>query len=99
MDRAGWHYPTGDLRVSDGDRDRALSELTQAFQVGRLTADELITDPGMPWAPTPGTNTPEPRRRPQEHSDEDRISATSAAQSPHERPRLGVRDVHGVRRI
>jgi hypothetical protein len=41
MDRAGWNYPPGDLRVSDADRDRALSELSQAFQVGRLTADEF----------------------------------------------------------
>jgi Domain of unknown function (DUF1707) len=41
MDRGGWSYPAGDLRVSDADRDRALSELTEAFQVGRLTADEF----------------------------------------------------------
>jgi Domain of unknown function (DUF1707) len=40
MDRAGWSYPPGDLRVSDADRDRALSELSQAFQAGRITADE-----------------------------------------------------------
>jgi hypothetical protein len=41
MDRAGWNYPTGDLRVSDADRDRALSELSEAFQAGRITADEF----------------------------------------------------------
>jgi hypothetical protein len=41
MDRGGWSYPEGDLRVSDADRDRALSELTEAFQAGRLTADEF----------------------------------------------------------
>jgi Domain of unknown function (DUF1707) len=41
MDRAGWNYPSGDLRVSDADRDRALHELTGAFQAGRLTADEF----------------------------------------------------------
>ena len=41
MDRAGWSYPSGDFRVSDADRDRALSELSDAFQVGRLTADEF----------------------------------------------------------
>ncbi len=34
-------YPPGDLRISDADRDRALSELSQAFQVGRITADEF----------------------------------------------------------
>ncbi len=38
-DRA--YYPPGDLRVSDADRDRALSELSDAFQAGRITADEL----------------------------------------------------------
>lgn len=31
---------TGDLRVSDADRDRALSELSDAFQAGRITAEE-----------------------------------------------------------
>lgn len=34
-------FPVGDLRVSDADRDRALSELSQAYQVGRITADEF----------------------------------------------------------
>jgi hypothetical protein len=41
MERAGWHYPSGDLRASDADRDRAVSELSEAFQVGRITADEF----------------------------------------------------------
>jgi hypothetical protein len=41
MDRAGWSYPSGDLRVSDSDRDRAVSELSHAFQAGRITADEF----------------------------------------------------------
>jgi hypothetical protein len=41
MDRGGWHYPTGDVRVSDADRDQALSELGAAFRAGRLTADEF----------------------------------------------------------
>jgi hypothetical protein len=34
-------YPAGDLRVSDADRDRALSELSEAFQAGRITAREF----------------------------------------------------------
>jgi Domain of unknown function (DUF1707) len=34
-------YPSGELRASDADRDRALAELSEAFQVGRITADEL----------------------------------------------------------
>jgi hypothetical protein len=41
MDRVGWSYPTGDLRVSDADRDRALAELSEAFQLGRITAEEF----------------------------------------------------------
>ena len=34
-------FPQGDLRVSDADRDRAQSELSEAFRVGRITADEF----------------------------------------------------------
>jgi Domain of unknown function (DUF1707) len=41
MDRAGWTYPPGDLRVSDADRDQALHELGLAFKAGRITADEF----------------------------------------------------------
>jgi hypothetical protein len=41
MNAAMRNYPAGDLRVSDADRDRALEELSEAFQVGRITADEF----------------------------------------------------------
>jgi hypothetical protein len=34
-------YPAGDLRVGDADRDRAVCELSEAFQVGRITAEEF----------------------------------------------------------
>jgi hypothetical protein len=34
-------YSAGDLRVSDADRDRAISELSEHCQAGRLTADEF----------------------------------------------------------
>jgi hypothetical protein len=34
-------FPEGELRVSDADRDRALAELSEAFQAGRLTAEEF----------------------------------------------------------
>lgn len=34
------NYPPGDMRVSDADRDRALSELSAAYQAGRLTKEE-----------------------------------------------------------
>jgi hypothetical protein len=34
-------YPAGDLRVSDADRDRAVSELSEHLEAGRLTAGEF----------------------------------------------------------
>jgi hypothetical protein len=34
-------YPPGHLRVSDAERDRALSELSDAYQTGRITAEEF----------------------------------------------------------
>jgi hypothetical protein len=34
-------FPPGDLRVSDAERDLAVSELSRAFQVGRLTTEEF----------------------------------------------------------
>ena len=41
MDTDASGFPPGDLRVSYADRDRALSELSEAFQTGRITADEF----------------------------------------------------------
>jgi Domain of unknown function (DUF1707) len=41
MNAATRDYPGGDLRVSDADRDRALRELSEAFEAGRLTAGEF----------------------------------------------------------
>jgi hypothetical protein len=41
MSTATRDYPAGDLRVCDADRDRALCELSDAFQAGRITADEF----------------------------------------------------------
>lgn len=54
MDRAGWNYPSGDFRVSDADRDRALCELGEAFRVGRLTADEFAQRSGQALASRTG---------------------------------------------
>jgi hypothetical protein len=34
-------YPPGDMRVSDADRDRAVSELIAAYQAGRLRHEEF----------------------------------------------------------
>ena len=34
-------FPPGDLRASDAERELAVSELSRAFQVGRLTTEEF----------------------------------------------------------
>jgi hypothetical protein len=41
METAASTYSPGDLRVSDADRDRAVSQLSEAFQAGRISADEF----------------------------------------------------------
>jgi uncharacterized membrane protein len=41
MDTATGQYGQGDLRVSDADRDRALAELSEHYQAGRLTLEEF----------------------------------------------------------
>lgn len=41
MDTDARGFPAGDLRVSDAERDRALSELSEAYQSGRITAGEF----------------------------------------------------------
>lgn len=41
MPTATSNFPSGDLRISDADRDRAVSELSEAFQAGRITAEEF----------------------------------------------------------
>lgn len=41
MDTPNKSFPRGDLRVSDTDRDRAVAELSEHFQTGRLTQEEF----------------------------------------------------------
>jgi hypothetical protein len=41
MSTATGDHPSGSLRVSDADRDRAIAELSEHYQAGRLTTDEL----------------------------------------------------------
>jgi Domain of unknown function (DUF1707) len=55
MDSAARGFPPGDLRVSDADRDRALAELSGAFQVGRITADEFDQRSGQALAARTGS--------------------------------------------
>jgi hypothetical protein len=54
MDRGGWHYPSGDIRASDADRDQALSELRVALRAGRVTADEFDERAGRALAARTG---------------------------------------------
>jgi Domain of unknown function (DUF1707) len=41
MDTGAAGHPDDNLRVSDADRDQVLSELSEHFQAGRLTAEEF----------------------------------------------------------
>ena len=41
MDADGRGFPQGDLRVSDAERDRAVSELGEAYRDGRITIEEF----------------------------------------------------------
>jgi Domain of unknown function (DUF1707) len=41
MDMDSRSFPRGGIRVSDADRDRAVAELSEHFQSGRLTQDEF----------------------------------------------------------
>ena len=41
MNTATKDQPSGSLRVSDADRDRAIAELSEHYQAGRLSTEEL----------------------------------------------------------
>jgi hypothetical protein len=41
MSTATTGHPSGSLRVSDADRDRAIAELSEHYQAGRLTTEEF----------------------------------------------------------
>jgi hypothetical protein len=41
MDTDARGFPPGNLRVSDAERDRAVSELSEAYQAGRITFEEF----------------------------------------------------------
>ncbi|HET7017569.1 MAG TPA: DUF1707 domain-containing protein [Streptosporangiaceae bacterium] len=41
MTSAPRRFPAGSMRVSDADRDRALAELTEHYQAGRLDTEEF----------------------------------------------------------
>jgi hypothetical protein len=41
MSTATKGHPSGSLRVSDADRDRAIAELSEHYQAGRLSTEEF----------------------------------------------------------
>jgi len=41
MDTQSKSFPRGDFRVSDAERDQAVSELSEHFQAGRITQEEF----------------------------------------------------------
>jgi Domain of unknown function (DUF1707) len=47
-------YPAANIRVSDADRDAALAELSEHFQAGRLTSEELDERTGQALAARTG---------------------------------------------
>jgi hypothetical protein len=47
MDAVGNQVAPGDLRVSDADRDRAVTELSEHFQAGRITHEEFDERSGL----------------------------------------------------
>jgi uncharacterized protein DUF1707 len=47
MDSASMVPAPGDLRVSDADRDRAITALSEHFQAGRLTHEEFDERSGL----------------------------------------------------
>ena len=53
METATRNYPPGGLRVSDADRDRAVSELSEAFQACGSRPRSSSSDPRRPCAPAP----------------------------------------------
>jgi hypothetical protein len=44
------NYPVAEMRASDADRDAVLSELSEHFQAGRLTAEEFDERAGQALA-------------------------------------------------
>jgi hypothetical protein len=47
-------FPAGNVRVSDAERDRALAELSEHFQAGRITQDEFDERSGLALAAKTG---------------------------------------------
>jgi hypothetical protein len=56
MSTATRNQPSGSLRVSDADRDRAVAELSEHYQAGRLTTEEFEDRTGRALAARTGAD-------------------------------------------
>lgn len=91
MDQDPRDFPPGDLRVSDAERDLAVSELTRAFEVGRLTADEFEQRSTQAFASRTGKElTALLADLPVEDAPADTTVATRPDQDPESRSRVVV---------
>ena len=89
MDQDPRDFPPGDLRVSDAERDLAVSELSRAFQVGRLTADEFEQRSAQAFASRTGKElTALLADLPVDDPPADTTVATRADQDPAARSRI-----------
>jgi Domain of unknown function (DUF1707) len=84
VDTARRGYPPGDIRVSDADRDRALAELSEHFQAGRLTSEEFEERSGQALRAKTGTDlTTLLADLPQTQAPVTRPSVSPSGVSPH----------------
>ena len=93
MDMDSRSFPHGDIRVSDAERDRAIAELSEHFQSGRLTQDEFAERSGKALEARTGNDlsqlfTDLPRRPASPAPSTE--TAPEPAFGPHPPARLGV---------
>jgi hypothetical protein len=81
------NYPAAEMRASDADRDSVLSELSEHFQAGRLTAEEFDERAGQALAArTHGELRNLLRDLPAARPGPQAPAATSSAAAPPQRP-------------
>jgi hypothetical protein len=95
MDMDSRSFPHGDIRVSDAERDRAVSELSEHFQSGRLTQEEFGERSGKALEARTGDDlrqlfTDLPRRPAPVVVPPGDETAPDPAFAPHPPARLGV---------
>ena len=95
MDMDNRSFPHGDIRVSDVERDRAVAELSEHFQSGRLTQDEFSERSGKALEARTGNDlnqlfTDLPRRPAPLVPPAADETEPEPAYAPHQPARLGV---------